>query len=293
MVAVDLPPAALERRSRPARARAARTARPGRTLVLLLAAVYFLGPLAAAFWFSVHDGSGVNAHAYTQMLSAPGFTTALALSFELAAVSVAVTLALMLPTLLLVELRFRRLRGTVEVLSLFPLVIPPVVLVVGVGKVVSWGSSGDQSGLKGQVFNQLLNSHPPLILALEYVVLALPFTHRALDAGLRAAGVATLVEAARNLGASWPTVLGRVLLPTLRSSLLNAGFLAFALGFGEFTIASILQYQPFTVWLLQFNGSDGQLSVALSLMSLLLTWALLLVLTAIAGSDPSTRRARR
>ncbi len=285
MAAVGLPqPAAL-------RPRRSRQLRPGRALVLLVAALYFLGPLAAAFWFSVKDSGGIHWHAYTQMFSAQGFTSALALSFELAAVAVVVTIALMLPTMLLVQLRFARLRGLVETLSLFPLVIPPVVLVVGVGRVLAWGSSGDQSGLKGQVFNQLLNSHPPFILAFEYVILALPFTYRAIDAGLRGADVTTLVEAARNLGAGWPTVVLRVVLPTLRTAMLSAAFLTFALSFGEFTIASILQYQPFAVWLLQFNGADGQLTVALSLMSLLLTWGLLLVLTAFAGRDPSARTA--
>ena len=289
MVAVGLPPATLAGPSRPRRAR---SVRPGRGAVLVVAAIYFLGPLAAAFWFSVKDTGGITWHAYTQMFSAQGFTAALTLSFELAAVAVVVTIALMLPTMLLVQLRFPRVAGLVEILSLFPLVTPPVVLVVGVGKVLSWGSSGDQSGLKGEVFNQLLNSHPPFVLALEYVILALPFTYRAIAAGLRGADVRTLVEAAQNLGASWPTVVLRVVLPTLRTSLLNAAFLTFALSFGEFTIASILQYQPFAVWLLQFNGADGQLTVALSLMSLLLTWGLLLLLTAVAGRDPSARRAQ-
>ena len=287
MAAVGLPqPAAL-------RPRRSQQVRPGRAAVLFVAALYFLGPLAAAFWFSVKDSGGITWHAYTQMFSAQGFTSALALSFELAAVAVVVTIALMLPTMLLVQLRFARLRGLVETLSLFPLVIPPVVLVVGVGRVLAWGSSGDQGGLKGQVFNQLLNSHPPFILAFEYVILALPFTYRAIDAGLRGADVTTLVEAARNLGAGWPTVVLRVVLPTLRTAMLSAAFLTFALSFGEFTIASILQYQPFAVWLLQFNGADGQLTVALSLMSLLLTWGLLLILTAVAGRDPSARKAQQ
>jgi len=286
MVAVGLPPAVITGPRR------ARTMRPGRAAVLLVSAVYFLGPLVAAFWFSVKNTGGITLHAYTQMFSAPGFTAALTLSFELAGIAVVVTIALMLPTMLLVQLRFPRVTGLVETLSLFPLVIPPVVLVVGVGQVLSWGSSGDQSGLKGQVFNQLLNSHPPFVLAFEYVILALPFTYRAIAAGLRGADVRTLVEAAQNLGASWPAVVLRVVLPTMRTSLLNAAFLTFALSFGEFTIASILQYQPFAVWLLQFNGADGQLTVALSLMSLLLTWGLLLLLTAVAGRDPSARRTQ-
>jgi putative spermidine/putrescine transport system permease protein len=84
-----------------------------------------------------------------------------------------------------------------------------------------------------------------------------------------------------------------VVLPALRTSVLTAAILAFALVFGEFTMASVLQYQTFTVWLLQFQNDDGQLSVALALMSLVLTWLVLLAFTAIAGRDPSTRKAER
>jgi putative spermidine/putrescine transport system permease protein len=138
----------------------------------------------------------------------------------------------------------------------------------------------------------LLNSHPPMILALEYVILVLPFSYRAIDSGLRTSGIRVLVEAAGNLGARWPTILWRVVLPTLRTAVLTAAILAFALVFGEFTMASILQYQTFTVWLLQFQNNDGQLSVALALMSLLITWVVLLVFTFVAGRDPSARKVQ-
>lgn len=269
--------------------------RVGRGIVLGLAAVYFAGPLAAAFWFSVHGARGTSFAVYSRMWSAPGFGHAITLSLELAAVTVVLALALMVPTLLLVHLRFPRVHALVEVLSLLPLVIPPIVLVVGVSTVIGWGNSAPIGSPRAEVFNQLLNSNPPLVLPLEYVVLVLPFVFRALDAGLRGSGVATLVEAARNLGAGWTTTVWRVVLPTLRTALLNAAFLAFALVLGEFTMASLLQYQPFAVWLLQFDNSDGQLSVALSLLSLALTWLLLLVLTAAAGRSPggSSRRPSR
>src|SRR5262249_51242252 len=136
-----------------------------------------------------------------------------------------------------------------------------------------------------------LNSHPPFIMALEYVVLILPFTYRALDAGLRTSSVTTLVEAASNLGASWLTILWRVVVPTVRTSVLTASVLGFALVFGEFTMASILRYPVFAVWLLQFQNNDGQLSVGLALTSLLLTWFLLIAFTVVAGRDKSTGKA--
>ena len=53
---------------------------------------------------------------------------------------------------------------------------------------------------------------------------------------------------------------------------------------GEFTVASLLGFQPFAVWIVQASGSNAQLSVAVSLLSLLLTWVLLLV-----GDGPGPR----
>jgi putative spermidine/putrescine transport system permease protein len=288
MVAVDAAPGVLA--TAPHRVGGART-RWGRYVVLSIAGLYFLGPLAAAFWFSVHNSVGTSFHAYTNMFDAPGFTDALLMSFELSVVTVVLALALLVPTMLLVHLRFPRVRVAVEVLSLFPLVVPPIVLVVGVSKVIAWGNGADPASPTGELFNQLLNSHPPMILALEYVILVLPFSYRAIDSGLRTSGIRVLVEAASNLGARWPTILWRVVLPTLRTAVLTAAILAFALVFGEFTMASILQYQTFTVWLLQFQNNDGQLSVALALMSLLITWVVLLVFTFVAGRDPSARKA--
>ncbi len=259
-----------------------------RNAVLTIAAIYFFGPLAAAFWFSVNNRrSTFSLGVYARMFTAPGFVTAFTLSLELALITVVVTLLLLVPTMLTVHLRYPRMRSTVEVLCLFPLVIPAVVLVVGVRGVLGWGP--DQ--LAGTPFEAVINGVQegglPWILPLEYVVLALPFTFRAIDAGLRSSSVTTLVEASRNLGSSWLTAVWRVVLPTLRTSLLNAAFLAFALVLGEFTIASILQYQTFAVWILQFNNTDGQLSVAVSLISLLITWVLLLAIAAL-GSDRRT-----
>lgn len=288
MVALDTTPPIL---ITPPRSNVRPRLRVGRFVVLAVAAIYFIGPLLAAFWFSIHNSVGTSGRAYAHMFAAPGLTDALLLSLALSAVTVLVGLALLVPTMLLVHLRYPKVRPYVESLTLFPLVVPPIVLVVGVSRVIAYGNSADPLSITGQLFNQLLNARPPLVLVLEYVILVLPFTYRSIDSGLRAVDVRTLVEAALNLGAPWRAILLRVLLPALRTSVLTAAILAFALVFGEFTMASVLQYQTFTVWLLQFQNDDGQLSVALALMSLVLTWLVLLVFTAVAGRDPSTRKA--
>ncbi|WP_084515024.1 ABC transporter permease [Nocardia acidivorans] len=260
-----------------------------RWIVLGLAALYFIGPFAVAFWFTIHDKNGVSLRAYTRILSTAGLSDALGTSLALGLVAVAITLVLMVPTMLLVHLRLQSARPVVELLSLLPLVIPPVALVVGVRSVLSWGNNSDYVEIT-QVFTALQKQPLSLILALVYVVIALPFTFRALDAGIRGSRIDVLVEAAQNLGAGWFTVLWRVVLPALRTSILNAAFLTFALVMGEYTIAKILIFRTFPVWLAQSANTDGQLQVALSILSLVLTWLILLIVVSIAGRSRKASR---
>lgn len=285
--------AAVEARKRTGRPHGRTDGRAGAALwgprvILSLAGLYFLFPLAATFWFSLHNKvTAFNPRPYLDFWKADGFWAAFRLSVEISVLTVAMTLLLMIPTMLLVHLRFQRLRPVVEIASLLPLVIPPVVLVVGVRTVLGWGP--DHAWLQPAV-NWIQGAGGLWILSLEYVILALPFTFRALDAGLRTSGVTSLAEASRSLGAGWTRAVWLVLLPALRTSVLNAAFLAFALAFGEFTIASILLYTTFTPWMLQPN-SDGQLNAALSLMSLLITWGFLLIIN-LVGRGRRTKEER-
>ncbi|OIK00581.1 hypothetical protein BIV24_02225 [Streptomyces colonosanans] len=73
------------------------------------------------------------------------------------------------------------------------------------------------------------------------------------------------------------------MLPHLRGALLNASFLTLALVLGEFTVAQLLGFTPFVVWIYSVGGSQAQLSVAVSVLSLLVTWALLLSLAVFGG----------
>jgi putative spermidine/putrescine transport system permease protein len=78
-------------------------------------------------------------------------------------------------------------------------------------------------------------------------------------------------------------------LPSLRTAVVNAAFLCFALVMGEYTIASILLYtKPFPVWLVQLPTTSGQVQVAASVLSLLIVELLLLLIGAL-----NWRRAAR
>jgi putative spermidine/putrescine transport system permease protein len=234
-------------------------------------------------WFTIRDrgSGGLTAEHYTGIPGAEGFAETFGRSLTIAVLTVLLSLLLMVPTVVLVELRLPRLRTTVELLTLLPLVLPPIALVVGVRSVLAWAPDYFLGTPLAEAFFALQRPALPWILVLVYVVLALPFVYRALDAGLRGTDLRTLTEAARNLGASWPRVLVSVVLPVLRTSVLNASFLTVALVLGEFTIAQILGFRTFPTWILEISGNRPQLSVAVSVLSLAMTWALLLLISAL------------
>nr|WP_107425458.1 ABC transporter permease subunit [Streptomyces sp. CB02009] len=282
----------------PTRSRTRRRPRVWRGVVLGLGGAYFLVPLIASFVFTVHTpGQGVSFEAYTALLAADGFTESLLLSLGLAAATIALALLLAVPALVAVRIGAPRLRPVVEVMCMLPLVVPPIALVTGISTVLRWGPDHLSRTPLYQTFLAVQNESFPFVLVLAYTVMALPFVYRSLDAGLRAFDVPTLVEAARNCGAGWPYVMFRVILPNLRSSLAGAAFLTLALVLGEFTIASLLGFRPFAVWIVSISGAHARMSVAVSLLSLVITWVLLLALsragTAPAGAPGAANPARR
>ena len=247
-----------------------------RLAVLVVVGAYFLVPLYAALRFSFSTTTGGwSVSAWTSLPAAQGFGPAFLLSLRLALVATVLTVLLVVPAGLVVHLRLPRLRAVMDVATTLPIVIPPIVLILGLlAAAPPW--------LKAT----------PYLLALEYAVLGFPFVYRSLDAGLRAIDHATLVDASRSLGGGWMVTFARVLLPNLRTAILSGTVLCVALAFGEFTMASLDQYQTFPVWIVNFDQSNSpQTSVAASIAALGVTWILLLGLSLLGGGRK--RRPRR
>jgi len=195
-------------------------------------------------------------------------------SLLLAAATVAIVLVLLVPTMILVQLKLPRLRRLLEFVCLLPISIPAIVLVVGLAPVYGVISRVAGSGV--------------WTLAFAYGIIVLPFAYRAVQSNLDAIDLATLTEAARSLGAGWPVVIVRVLLPNLRSGLLAGAFISVAVVLGEFTIASLLNRQNLQTALVIVQKDDPFIAVIVTLLSLLVAVALLLVM-GIVGRG-STRR---
>jgi putative spermidine/putrescine transport system permease protein len=244
-----------------------------RYVTLGLLALYVVIPMYASIQFSLEGGyhGRLSFDAYTQAVSQPGLGPSIITSIEVSFGAMALTLALLVPTIIYAHLHLPRLRPVLEALSLLPLGVPAVVIVVGV--------LGTYDSLPSWIIGS------PLILALLYVVIALPYSYRAIDAGVRSMDLHTLVEAGRSMGAGWMKLFWRVLFPNLRSGILAAAFLTVALSLGEFAIASLIlpDTPTFPVWLVGVETTSPYITVALSVVALIITWGLLAAISVVGS----------
>jgi putative spermidine/putrescine transport system permease protein len=203
------------------------------------------------------------------------FWPALKLSLKLALGTVVLTLALLLPTAVWTHLRVPKARSLIEFVTVLPYMIPPIAMVAGIIIVkphARW----------------FLNSDFSLIPF--YVVLALPFTYRSIDAGLRSIDLRTLVDASRNLGAGWGATLWKVLIPNLRAAIISAAFLTAAVVIGEFTIADTLLKETLPRFQATFVGREPQAGYALNLLALLVTTLLFVLLSVLTKKRDVSRK---
>ena len=249
-----------------------------RYAVFTVFGLFFLLPLLAMLRFSL-EGAKLGTWSITAWKQIASYTnsgippllSAVEITLELAVITSVVMLVLVVPTMIWVHLRVRWMARTIEFLCLLPLTIPAIVLVVGLGPIYN----------KIQHYN--LSS---LMLFWIYVILALPYAYRALAAGLNAIDVVTLSEAARSLGASWFTVIVRVIAPNMRQGILNAVLLSWATVFGEFTIAYLLLYSNLQVELYSISRNTPNAGVlfSTSFAALLFVFILLMILSFVGRS---------
>lgn len=259
------------------------------------AALYFLLPLYGTVEFSLEQGHGHYGFAYyQQILQDPAFKDSLLLSLKLAIGTVLIGTALMVPTVFWVNLRLPKLRPLLDLIAVLPFVVPAITLGVGTLHLFSATyniTSGPLYWLVARPVSWLNNGEQ--VLVIPYVILALPFTYRSLDAGIRTLKLQTLTEAAQSLGAGWGTILWRVLLPNIRYALISSVFLTLTLVVGEFTIANIFQFDTLATYTALKGQDTGQEASALAVISLLLTWgALLLLLLVSRGRQTGIAGAR-
>ena len=252
----------------------AEPSRVTRTVILSIVGAVFLIPLLALLQFSLRigqpDASGVQTFGTQHYLDIfnPAFEstydplfTGLGNSLVICAITVLIVLVLLLPTMILVELKFPRYRRILEFVCIIPIY-----------------------SVVAQVFGST-----PWTLAFAIGVIVLPYAYRPIAANLAGVDVVTLSEAARSLGASWTDVITRVIVPNLRRGILSSVFITIAVVLGEYTIASFLSQNTFQTALALIQQTDPYVAAIFALFALLVAFALLVLI----GRLGSVGRKRR
>lgn len=255
-----------------------------RTVIWVVLGAFFLIPLFSMLEFTLRTAKPV-VYSFDRWIAVFGGETTrcdrvyqgLGNSLVLAAVTVAIVLLVLLPTIVLVELRFPTLRRLLEAVCLLPIMIPAIVMVVGLAPTYAVVTSIVGSGT--------------WTLAFAYGITVLPYAYRAIQSNVSAVDMVTLSEAARSLGAGWGTVFWRVLTPNLRRGILAASALSIAVVLGEFTIASLLSRVNLQTALLLVSQSDPFVAVIFALLALVFAFVLLVVVDRVVGARRRSRRS--
>jgi molybdate transport system permease protein len=161
---------------------------------------------------------------------------ALLLTLRLATLTTAILLAVAVPLATLLVLGRSRWLALVEALTALPLVLPPTVLgfflLVLLGPRTALGR-----GIVAVLGHPLAFSFSGLVVG--SVIYSLPFAVQPIVAGFAAVDP-ELVDAARLLGAGTPRLIGTVLLPLARRSIVVAAVLSFLHTVGEFGVVLML-----------------------------------------------------
>jgi molybdate transport system permease protein len=239
----------------------------------LVVAVLFLALPVAALFLRVSPGELLHA------ARSGVFRDALLVSVKTSAIAHAAVLVVGTPAAYLLARRRFRGRGLVLSLLELPLVLPPAV--AGVALLATFGRYQLLGGTLNALGIRIGLTQTAVVLAVAFV--ESPFYVRGAVAAFEAVD-ATLLDAARTLGASPARVFARVALPLAAGGLGAASALALARGLGEFgativfagSLRGVTQTLPLAIYA-EFE-QDFDVALAIGALFVVVGVAILLLL---------------
>ncbi|MFT8593438.1 MAG: ABC transporter permease subunit [Bifidobacterium sp.] len=196
-------------------------------------------------------------------------------SLLLVALTILIEYAVVIPAIILIDVRFPRVQRKMRIFMLLPIAIPAIILVVGLAPIFS-------------VLSEFLGSGT-WTLAFAYGIIAMPFVYTTIASDLDGMNAKTLTQAAESLGASWWRTLIDIIVPSLRRSISSVTLITAAIVLGEYTIASLLNRETLQTDLVMISQSDVYLSVIITFIVLVVTFVALFL---VSGIGRGTRKSR-
>ncbi|MGC9064618.1 MAG: ABC transporter permease, partial [bacterium] len=191
-------------------------------IILLFFVVYLILPILAILIFSVSDSWEVGSplpNSYTlkwyfQSLTNRDLLISIGRSMLISSISVIVGLIIILPTAYIVRCSLNLLEPFVRFFTLFPYVLPGVILALGLIQIYS----KPPIPIAGTIY----------ILLFSYVSVGLPSMYFVISNSLQSIDVKSLTEASQSLGAGMIETFFRVIIPNITPGIINASLLTFA-----------------------------------------------------------------
>jgi molybdate transport system permease protein len=197
------------------------------------------------------------------------------------------------PAAYLLATRHFRGRALLVTLVELPLVLPPAV--AGISLLAAFGAGGLLGGELASAGIVLPFSEWAVVLAVTFV--ASPFYVRQAISAFEGVD-RSLTDAARTLGAGPWRTFRRVALPLARSALVAGWVLAFARGIGEFGATIVFagnvlgQTQTLTLAVYEQLEADFDVALAIGILLVLTSAAILVAYKLVAGWQDSTAKSR-
>ncbi|WP_186438325.1 ABC transporter permease [Cohnella terricola] len=230
-----------------------------RSLMLLLM-IYLLIPLIGTFMygFAKQWQTTVLPESWTlewvlEMFKDLRFLDALWTSFYLCAVSVALSLAVMLPAVFVITVYLPKWETFMKGVVVLPYAVPGVVAAVGLIRTYSSGPID----ITGTAY----------ILVGAYFVVILPYMYQGIRNSLLTVSAPELLNSAEMLGASRMRAFATVILPNIWPGVMISTLLSFSVLFGEFVLTNMLvggHIQTIQVYLYQRVNESGHLASAIA-----------------------------
>ena len=240
----------------------------GRGFILALFLIYMIVPLVATAIFSVSTRwdhtimpEGMTLEWWQAVTSRRAFGLTLKNSMVIAFWTVLLSMLLVTPTAYWAHLRVPKAKPWMELMTILPFGIPGVILALALIRFYS------------DIPLPLINK--PSILVAACMVISLPFMYRPIVNALEAIDIRSLTEAGLSLGASWPQILVRIIIPNIIPGIINGSLLVFSTVFAEFTLSNLLvgsRFKTFPIYLVEFTRFDGRQASALAVISFLVAW---------------------
>ncbi|MGB6420355.1 MAG: ABC transporter permease [Anaerolineales bacterium] len=250
-----------------------------RFLLLGFFLVYMIVPLIAtvAFSFAVRWDrtilpEGLTLEWWIAATTRRAFSSALKNTLFLSFATTGFSILLMTPTAYWAYQRVPKAKPIIEVLTIMPFGIPGVVLALALLRTYA--------RLGGAIV------YSPWMLVMACTVIGLPFFYRPVANALNATDIKVLTEAALTLGASWPRIIMKVIVPNIMPGILSGSLLVFSLVFVEFTLANLLaggRFKTFPIYLVEYTRFDGRQASALAVISFMFAWIISLALIMLAS----------